>query len=150
MKRSPVFKIVIAALALVSLLGPATLAQDARRGGPPGAAWGRGDGGALGPLGGILRMLDLTEEQRKQVHAQVTDAMQGELGQSLRDLEDERHKLRQLAQLDREDRIVRVDAPLRDVEPRQVHAAVLADVRTLDVVAVADRTDHGQAPSGRR
>lgn len=118
MKRSPVFKIVIAALALVSLLGPAALAQDARRGGPPGAAWGRGDGGALGPLGGILRMLDLTEEQRKQVHAQVTDAMQGELGQSLRDLEDERHKLRQLV-----------------LEPKSEEAAILAQVRAVNALA---------------
>ena len=118
MKRSPGFKIVIATLALASILGPAALAQDARRGGPPGAAWGRGDGGPLGPLGGILRTLDLSEEQRKQIHAQVTDAMEGELGQTLRELEGERHKLRQLV-----------------LEPKSEEAAILAQVRAVNAFA---------------
>ena len=119
MKRSLAHKIVIAAaIASISILGSVALAQDARRGGPPGAAWGRGDGGPLGPLGGILRALDLTDEQRQQIHAQLTGAMQGELGQSLRQQEDERHKLRLLV-----------------LDPKTEESAIVAQVRAVNALA---------------
>jgi Spy/CpxP family protein refolding chaperone len=118
MNRSVAFKIVIAGIVLVSTFGVPALAQDARRGGPPGVAWGRGDGGALGPLGGVLRSLDLSDEQRQQVHAQLTQAMQGELGQSLRRQEDERHALRQLV-----------------LDPKSEEAAIVAQVRAVNALA---------------
>ena len=45
---------------------------------------------------------------------------------------------------------LRVDPGQRNVETREVGAAVVALVDTGNVVVVARRTDHDQAPSGRR
>jgi Spy/CpxP family protein refolding chaperone len=52
--------------------------------------------GGLGPMGGILRQLDLTDEQRQQVRDRIEHAMDGELGRLMRDHRQKRHELRRL------------------------------------------------------
>jgi len=78
--------------------GLGAFAQGARGDGPPpGPGYGMHHGrGGFGPMGGILRQLDLTTEQRDQVRDIMDQAMNGELGQLMRDHREKQDQLRQL------------------------------------------------------
>ena len=94
---------ILALIVIASLAAPA-LAQGQGGGPPEGAVPGaraRGGPGAspLGPVGGILRQLELDDVQRDEVRGLVHDAMQTELGEALRAHETERRALEQLVWL---------------------------------------------------
>lgn len=97
MKRITRLHVVILTLSLFLAGGVAALAQGQRGGGPPDHAFGGpGPGPGIGFLHGIFHELDLTDEQREQVHARVDEAMAGELGQILQDRRQKHHELQQL------------------------------------------------------
>jgi len=90
--------VIAATIGLLLASGVAVFAQGPRGGGPPpGPGYGmHHGGGGFGPMGGILRQLDLTDEQRDQIRDRIDQAMNGELGQLMQDHRDKQQQLRQL------------------------------------------------------
>ena len=95
MKRSVRFRLILFTVVALLAGGAAALAQGYRGGGPPEHGFG-GPGPGLGFLREVFHELDLTPEQREQIHGRLDEAMNGELGQLLKYQMQKHHDLQKL------------------------------------------------------